>query len=569
MVALYLVPPFVLILISLTLFPSAGRDDAHITYWSAYSLVNFGDILNYNGLRLEQSSSLLHVLILAGVMKLTGLSPPISGGIISILCGALSVVYAQRLTSLFASGRWALTAGVLTACSVYFAYWTTSGMETTLAALCIVTFLFYCVRCIRSPGFTIPPISLWILTPLVILVRPEAPIVLVLAVLAFFAFVSIVNRPPIMDETAETKALIRKAVYVLILVAAFSLLIFLLRFLYFGQLFPQPEAAKSDGLSIVSMLRGAYYLYEHVFVHPEMVLLVLLAGGAGLRVLYSTRDAISDPVISLPIGFVTVYFAFILLSGGDWMEGGRFLVPIVPVLAALAVLGVSTVTKERFIIITLSALVLLEVVGLVAFARQDSTSVPIWHSPKMPSDVVISDLSWFEKMNRINIRDIQVLAELDSLVTSLRETRSETITIMSGQMGMVAYYITREHFGSVQFVDRFGLTTAHIMSCELTSRLPARPLGRQLELETYFNNREALHTKCTMPEPMIIFDIDSVGAKRQKLVSQNGYVVVYSQTGDVQGHSILEGRRVRADEFIAVRKDLASLIGKAKAEKIE
>lgn len=566
MVALYLVPPFVLILISLTLFPHAGRDDAHITYWSAYSLANFGDILNYNGVRLEQSSSLLHVLILAGVTKLTGLYPHIYGGIISILCGALSVVYAQRLTSLFASGRWAFIAGVLTAGSVYFAYWTTSGMETTLAALCIITFLFYCVRYIRSPGFNIPPVSLWILTPLVILVRPESPLVLVLVVLAFFAFVSIVNRHLTTDETAVTKALIRKAVYVLILVAAFSLLIFLLRYLYFGMLFPQPVSAKSDGLSIVSMLRGAHYLYRHVFVHPEMVLLVLLAGGAGLRVLYRARDTISGLAISLPILFVAIYFAFILLSGGDWMEGGRFLVPIIPVLAALAVLGVSTITKERFIVLTLSALVLLEVLGLGLFARQGSTSVPVWHSPKVPSDVVIDDFSWFEKMNRVNTRDMQVIAKLDSLVTSLRETRSEAITIMSGQMGMVAYYTASEHFGSVQFVDRFGLTTTHIMSCELTSRFPARPVGRELQLETYFNNREALHTICTMPEPMIIFDIDSEDAERQKLVSQNGYVVVYSQTGDVQGHSILKGRRVRADAFIAVRKDLASLIGMAKAE---
>jgi len=390
-----------------------------------------------------------------------------------------------------------------------------------------------------------------------------------LAVLAFFAFVSIVNRHLTTDETAVTKALIRKAVYVLILVAAFSLLIFLLRYLYFGQMFPQPVAAKSDGLSIASMLRGADYLYRHVFVHPEMVLLVLLAGGAGLRVLYRARDTISDLAISLPILFVAIHFAFILLSGGDWMEGGRFLVPIIPILAALAVLGVSTVTKERFIVLTLSALVLLEVLGLGVFARQGSTSVPIWHSPKMPSDVVIDDLSWFEKMNRINTRDIQVTTKLDSLVTSLRETRSEAITIMSGQMGMVAYYIALEHFGSVQFVDRFGLTTAHIMSCEITSRLPAGRTGRQLQLETYFNNREALHTICTMPEPMIIFDIDSKDAKRQKLVSQNGYIVIYSQTGNVQGHSILKGRPVSADAFIAVRKDLASLIGMAKAEEID
>ncbi|HNL92071.1 MAG TPA: hypothetical protein PKH01_04140, partial [Pseudomonadales bacterium] len=43
---------------------SGGVDDAHITYWAAESLVRNGEILNYNLDRVEQSSSLLQVLVL-------------------------------------------------------------------------------------------------------------------------------------------------------------------------------------------------------------------------------------------------------------------------------------------------------------------------------------------------------------------------------------------------------------------------------------------------------------------------------------------------------------------------
>ena len=58
-------PALALVLAGLLLFPSAGQDDTHITCWPAYTLSHFGQILNYNGQRVEQSSSLLQVLLLA------------------------------------------------------------------------------------------------------------------------------------------------------------------------------------------------------------------------------------------------------------------------------------------------------------------------------------------------------------------------------------------------------------------------------------------------------------------------------------------------------------------------
>ena len=66
-----LVPPAVLVTVGLLLFPSAGHDDTHITCWPAYTLSHFGQILNYNGDRVEQSSSLLQVLLLAALHKVT------------------------------------------------------------------------------------------------------------------------------------------------------------------------------------------------------------------------------------------------------------------------------------------------------------------------------------------------------------------------------------------------------------------------------------------------------------------------------------------------------------------
>ncbi|AUX28516.1 MULTISPECIES: hypothetical protein [Sorangium] len=50
------------VLLGFVLLSAPGHDDSHITYWAAHTLEEHGQILNYNGERVEQSSSLAHVL---------------------------------------------------------------------------------------------------------------------------------------------------------------------------------------------------------------------------------------------------------------------------------------------------------------------------------------------------------------------------------------------------------------------------------------------------------------------------------------------------------------------------
>lgn len=63
--------------------PSAGRDDAFITYWAAHAIARFGEIVNYDGDRVEQSSSLLHTVILAILHAVTGVNLPTLGVTVS------------------------------------------------------------------------------------------------------------------------------------------------------------------------------------------------------------------------------------------------------------------------------------------------------------------------------------------------------------------------------------------------------------------------------------------------------------------------------------------------------
>lgn len=80
-----------------TQYPAAGNDDSHITYWAAFALSEYGEIVNYNGVALEQSSSLLLVLLLAAIRKLLGVEPPTAAWWLSLASAALCVVMSARL----------------------------------------------------------------------------------------------------------------------------------------------------------------------------------------------------------------------------------------------------------------------------------------------------------------------------------------------------------------------------------------------------------------------------------------------------------------------------------------
>src|SRR5262245_53700809 len=82
----------ILILTGLVLFGSAGRDDSHLTYWPAHTLATSGHIVNYNGDRIEQSSSVLHVATLAALHRMTTLDVVTIGTLFSVAMGGAAVL---------------------------------------------------------------------------------------------------------------------------------------------------------------------------------------------------------------------------------------------------------------------------------------------------------------------------------------------------------------------------------------------------------------------------------------------------------------------------------------------
>ena len=67
---------FLFVTLGAIFFPSAGRDDDHIAYWSAKSLLELGEIVSYSGDRLEQGSSLGFVALMTIASGISGLRVP-------------------------------------------------------------------------------------------------------------------------------------------------------------------------------------------------------------------------------------------------------------------------------------------------------------------------------------------------------------------------------------------------------------------------------------------------------------------------------------------------------------
>lgn len=117
-------------------------------------------------------------------------------------------------------------------------------------------------------------------------------------------------------------------------------------------------------------------------------------------------------------------------------------------------------------------LLAVQVETLLHLAAHESTGMPAWSKTYLLSKYDASTFTWFERMNRVNIRDIPTIYWLNHFVERVSDYKGGRVYIMSGQMGMVPYHVTRKHFSRVQWIDVRGLTDRAFTSCPATARRP-------------------------------------------------------------------------------------------------
>jgi hypothetical protein len=543
---LLLLPPAALIVLGFLFFSSTGRDDAHITFWPAHMLATRGEIVNYNGDRVEQSSSLLLVVLLAALAKVTRLPLPTLGSLVSILSGAVAAIAAARVASRRGRGS-GLLAGFFVATSASFVYWAFSGLETTLAALAGLWLVLSVAEELDSGAASFPSAGTLAAMACFVLARPESGLVLIVLLATALAVRWRVDRG--IAGGGSTRKLGALLVVAVILFAGIGAG----RLAYFGSFFPQPVAAKSAGLNPYAMIGGALYLLRHGVASTLLPVIVLAAAGTIVSLPRPARGPLRDPLALVGAAFLAAGTAFIVASGGDWMESGRFLVPLWPVAAIVATDRLETLAGPRPRRALAAAVVIVQVVGLLVLARTASTGVPVWAATPSSAAAVDPEFTWFERTNRIHRRDIPVVAKLRSEVLRLAAGRTGPVRIMSGQMGLVPFHLALSQFGRIRMLDTRGLTDRALTSCPVTATLPRSSVGLVMSYGTYFAHQDEIAARCGVLPPDLVYDL---GEYYDDVVAR-GYVPVYREVGAVpSGSDAFPGDRLDRGEFIAVRRDL-------------
>jgi hypothetical protein len=264
-----------------------------------------------------------------------------------------------------------------------------------------------------------------------------------------------------------------------------------------------------------------------------------------------------NPFLLNSILLVGIYFVFIIYSGGDWMEGGRFVTHVIPLMCIFSGFALSKIGHRPYFYVSLALLFTFQIFGLVQFANTQSTAIPIWKSVSIPN-VDTTNYFWFEKHNAIALRDMPTISALDTIIQKTILAKKTRVIIMSGQMGMVAFYSTQKYGDKIYWIDRKGLIDSTFTTCAVSNQWERESTGRvNFSYTTIMKNIKELNDKCAMPTPDIIFDLDY----SMNQVTKLGFRVVYTQKGSITaGVNNNFTNQISAGQFIAVNEDYSALV---------
>ncbi|MRG96953.1 hypothetical protein [Polyangium spumosum] len=526
------------VVLGATYFPSAGHDDSHITYWASHALARFGSIVNYNGQRIEQSSSLSLVVWLALAEKLTGAGAPLLGWITSIGCAALALGVVTALAR-GVSPRLSPLAAPLLATSMCFLYWSTSGMETSMTALLGVLAVLVITRYVEAdpPAARTRGQALRALAPVVLVsaglagARPESPVIL-LGLAATAATYSFLLRA--LEKTGEARRRFFRSLHIFgaSVVSVAALVIY--RKVVFGSAVPNPAAMKSGGFDLEHGFRYARAGFEgtnSAYVPLLCVALVMVAWGVVKRRLPMSV------VLTAALAFAST--AFVLMSGGDWMTGARFLVPAMPAYVVLVLFVIDRAARDRAAAGFLfgATLLWLNLSAVIDYGRSPSNMSHRWteatkHARAARDKPGMADLSFPELANRPHRRDAKLLPVLLETLEKLGPTRERPLSFVSGQAGMVPYHVMQRYHGAMHFLDLYNLSSKELAGC-VPPRAQRRLVhGVYIELKYVIEHGKELEQRCNLTPPVIIFD----AGRPPAWLGKHGYRVIHDDHEDLPAY---------------------------------
>lgn len=513
---------------------STGHDDSHINFWNAYTLLEFGSMENYNGERIEQTTCLL-LDVLTALLALVSPFSVVTSGYLVNLAGAIGVLWlSARMARQQAVVLFALPA-LLTALTPYFSYWAYSGMGTTLAAFSALLFLQGLIQHIEKNSSA----TAWTGAIFLATIRPE----MLLIGPAFLVCFSALYRKPAL----------------LVLLLPF-IAVMLWQYLYFGMWMANPVYAKSGHPGFEQVQAGIKYA-SRLFRNPVAAVGVALTWLVLAIAIFKSCFPLKKNTLATACAlWLLIYGGFVIASGGDWMKEGRFWVPLVAPMWLL-VTSITMTGVMRFANPVFAALLLCYT---PAFIQQFNGGTPLWLHQQLRS-ITSDDASFFETASREHVRDWRALQAFRKTLQLLEPETGKPLTIMSKQMGMIAYHLNRDYHGRIRVWDMAGLVENTLRSCAAINRDGYDSMGLRINYRNFFARLPQAEKECGLQAPDIIYDIYGWGETipLPDFLRTQGYTIVFNQTGRVD---MKPGMDITAQEMIAVRSTLIEKSGKTLPE---
>jgi hypothetical protein len=518
---------------ALVLFASAGVDDSYITYWAAHSLAHTGSVTNLNGLPVEQSSTLLMVLWLGGLHALTGVEISTLGGLTSLVFAVLTF----RATSTLARrvdpalSPWAV---MLVASSLWFLFWAYSGAEETLLLWLLITFISCLADVLTETRARMPWIRFGVVTLLLLLVRPESP-VLVGSILAGLGVFVALNR-------LETRVPLARFGIAVAIAVALAGVIFVVRKSVFGMYFPLPVEAKVQGMSSATLTLG----YEYVTQSHRTTFLAILMIASGCIVLGLAARRRLPLILAVIVLTGCAELSFIVLSGGDWMPYERFIIRMLP-FAIIGGLGTVRAIKPSAFLVVAAIVAALNVQDLAGALRGKMKGSGLPVGAELAGTQIARDLPWFVRHHKSYVRDYLFTQKLGVLVERIWNRKHAKVIVMGEHAGAVMYWLQQKYQDKVYFYDRHGITTRDFHDCDVTKHLPRDAFGIGVEWDFYFAHLDEIVERCHMQAPDIIQELELDAPEVfWKDALAHGYVIAAHQAAP-GGRGVPEAALVRSD----------------------
>jgi hypothetical protein len=319
------------------------QDDAYISFRYADNLVNGHGLVFNPGERVEGITNLLWTLLFVPVIAV-GLDPAAVSASMGMISSVLLLVATWRLSS----GNW--LAVLLVAAVPGISLEGAQGLETVAFAALVTAALAGTQRWAWWAG-----VATWM--------RPEGVLV------------------------AGVLWLLRRGRRDLLILGGFVCAITAFRLAYYGDIVPNTFHAKVGGVPI---WRGLQYVAEFGTTAGPLLVLGLVGAGLALR---RWRDRSNAQIAVLTV----VYVAYVIVVGGDFKGTSRFLIPVAPALAVLAVSVVKTSHVQTALLGVLA--VLLAIPGFMSMSehaerfrdiRVERTVVGQLLNTGLPADAVIA-----------------------------------------------------------------------------------------------------------------------------------------------------------------------------------